>query len=62
MHWQPGYEIDAIKYTTALSEAKVLAENSVFETLDEAIAYAKDKGIKKLTVVGEEIKTMNTGV
>ena len=22
----------------------------------------KDKGIKKLTVVGEEIKTMNTGV
>ena len=62
VHSEPGYEIDAIKYTTALSEAKVLAENSVFETLDEAISYAKDKGIKKLTVVGEEIKTMNTGV
>ncbi len=62
VHSEKGYEIEAIKYTTALSEANILGENSVFETEEEALAYAKARGIKRLTVVGEEIKTINTGV
>lgn len=61
VHSEKGYEIEAIKYTTALSEANILGENSVFETEAEALAYAKARGIKKLTVVGEEVKTINTG-
>lgn len=62
VHSEEGFEIEAIKYTSALSEANILGENSVFETLDEAMEYARYKGIKKLAIVGEEIKTINTGV
>ena len=62
VHSEEGYEIEAIKYTTALSEANILGENSVFETVDQAMEYARYKGIKKLAIVGNEIKTINTGV
>lgn len=62
IHSKSGYEIDAIRYASTLSEANILGENSVFETEEEALAYARYKGIKKLAVVGEEIKTINTGV
>ncbi len=62
VHSQKGYEIEAIKYTNTLSEANIFGENSVFETEEEALAYAKAKGIKKLSIVGENIKTIDTGV
>ena len=62
VHSEKGFEIEAIKYNATLAEANILGENSVFETEQEALEYAKSKGIKKLTVVGEEIKTINTGV
>ena len=62
VHSESGYEIEAVKYTSSLTEAGIFAENSVFETLEQALSYAKDMGIKKLTVVGEEIKTIDTGV
>ena len=62
VHSESGYEIEAVKYTSSLTEAGILAENSVFETLEQALSYAKDVGIRKLTVVGEEIKTIDTGV
>ena len=62
VHSVKGYEIEAIKYTMALSEANILGENSVFETEDQALEYARYKGIKKLAIVGDEIKTINTGV
>lgn len=62
VHSVKGFEIEAIKYNATLAEANILGENSVFETEQEALEYAKSKGIKKLTVVGEEIKTINTGV
>lgn len=62
VHSESGYEIEAIKYTSTLSEANIVGENSVFETYEEALEYARYKGIKKLAVVGNEIKTINTGV
>ncbi|MGN0470946.1 MAG: ATP phosphoribosyltransferase regulatory subunit [Acutalibacteraceae bacterium] len=62
VHSVKGFEIEAIKYNATLAEANILGENSVFETEQEALEYAKSNGIKKLTVVGEEIKTINTGV
>lgn len=61
VHSEQGYEIEAIKYTNALFEAGIAAENSVFENLEDAMAYAKRNKIKKLSIVGEEIKTLNTG-
>ena len=62
VHSEKGHEIEAIKYTMALSEANILGENSVFETEERAMEYARYKGIKKLAIVGDEIKTINTGV
>lgn len=61
VHSEKGYEIEAIKYTGSLSEAGISGENSVFETLEDAVTYAKYKGIKKITLVGDEIKTIDTG-
>ena len=62
VHSEEGWEMTAIQYTKTLLQAHINAENSVFETLDEALAYARKKGIRKLTVVGEQIMTMNTEV
>jgi len=59
VHSEKGYEVEAIKYTSNLSQAHILGENSVFETEEEALAYAKSRGIKKLVIVGEEIRSIN---
>ncbi len=61
VHSEKGYEIEAIKYTSTLSEAGIVGENSVFETVEQAEKYARYKGIKKLTIVGEEIKSIDIG-
>lgn len=61
VHSEKGYEIEAIRYTGTLSEAGINGENSVFETIEEAISYARYRGIPRLTVVGAEIKTIETG-
>ncbi len=62
VHSEKGYEIEGIRYCLTLSEANVLGENSVFETEEDAMCYARAKGIKKLAVVGSEIITKETGV
>ena len=59
VHSEKGYEVEAIKYTSNLAQAHILGENSVFETEEEALAYAKMRGIKKLVIVGEEIRSIN---
>ncbi len=59
VHSEKGYEVEAIKYTSNLAQAHILGENSVFETEEEALAYAKSRGIKKLVIVGEEIRSIN---
>ena len=62
VHGLDGYEIEAIQYTQTLAQASILGENSVFETEEEALAYARSRNIKKIAIVGKEIKTMETGV
>ena len=62
VHGKKGYETEAIKYTSTLYEANIIGENSVFETEEEALAYARANGIKKIAIVGEEITTTDTGV
>ena len=59
VHSEKGYEIEAIKYTSNLAQAHILGENSVFETQEQALEYAKSRGIKKLVIVGEEIRSIN---
>lgn len=59
VHSEKGYEVEAIKYTSNLAQAHILGENSVFETEEQALEYAKSRGIKKLVIVGEEIRSIN---
>lgn len=59
VYGENGYETKAVSFTQSLLEnekAPVIAENSVAETLEEALQYAKERGIAKLVVVGKEIK------
>ena len=62
VHAETGYEIEAIRYTQTLAQANIFGENSVFETEDEALEYARSRGIKQLAVVGSEIRTKDTEV
>lgn len=59
VHSEKGYEVEAIKYTSNLSQAHILGENSVFETEEQALEYARARGFKKLVIVGEEIRSIN---
>ena len=59
VHSEKGYEVEAIKYTSNLAQAHIWGENSVFETEEQALEYAKARGIKKLVIVGEEIRSIN---
>ena len=62
VHALPGYEMEAIRYTNTLTHANMTGENSVFETEEDALAYARSRGIRMIAVVGSEIKTRDTGV
>ncbi len=62
VHALPGYEMEAIRYTNTLTRANMIGENSVFETEEEALAYARSRGIRMLAIVGSDIKTRDTGV
>ena len=59
VHSEKGYEVEAIKYTSNLAQAHIWGENSVFEMEEQALEYAKARGIKKLVIVGEEIRSIN---
>ncbi len=62
VHGEEGYETEAIKYTQSLMKSDIFGENSVFDTEEKALEYARARGIKKLAVVGSEIRTVDTGV
>lgn len=61
VHAASGHEIEAIRYTQTLTEANIKAENSVFDTEEEALHYAQTRGISRLIVVSDEIKTITVG-
>ena len=62
VHGEDGYETEAIKYSQRLAQEEVLAENSVFDNGEKALEYARTRGIKKLALVGSEIRIIDTGV
>lgn len=61
VHGEPGYEPKAQQELLRRTANGQVCEGSVWETLDEALEYAKAEGIPTVTVVGEEIKTINIG-
>ncbi len=58
---EQGYEIEALSYAKALTNEGKYIENSMYDTLDKAIEYAKEKGICSVAVVGETVKTYKVG-
>ena len=57
VHGEDGYEIKALDYSNSLKLSGLACENSVFETREEAAAYAKMKRIPRIDFVGSEVKT-----
>ena len=49
-----GFEVEAMAYVHKLVKQGVKAENSLFDTLDESKAYAKENGIAKLVVINDK--------
>ncbi|MEG1448021.1 MAG: ATP phosphoribosyltransferase regulatory subunit, partial [Oscillospiraceae bacterium] len=47
-----GFEAKALTYAESFCEENVLAEYSVFDTIEETTTYAKAKGFKRIMVVG----------
>ncbi|MBE6836449.1 MAG: ATP phosphoribosyltransferase regulatory subunit [Ruminococcus sp.] len=51
-----GYVVEAVAYAQKLCNEGMTVENGLFDTLEETVAYAKEKGINKIYVVDKEIK------
>lgn len=51
-----GFVVEAIAYAQKLSESGMTVENGLFDTLDETLSYAKEKGITKVIVIDGEVK------
>lgn len=60
VHGEPGYEIEALHYASKLSRRGIPCESSVFQTREEALAYAKTCGIGSVVFVGETTKTVKS--
>ena len=54
---EDGCEIKAFDYINSLAKSKIV-EFSLFDTLEQTIAYATKKSIMRVDVVGEQIKIM----
>lgn len=53
------YEVKALGHLAKLADLKITAEYSLCDTMEDALSDAKERGIARLDVVGEEIRTIN---
>lgn len=51
-------EVKALEHVAKLAELKIMAEYSLCDTLEEALDDAKSRGIKRIDVISDEIKTI----
>ncbi len=56
VHSDEGFEIKALQYASKLAGEKHIYEYSVCDTLDEALEYARAKGISRVDHIGEDIE------
>lgn len=59
VHGLPGYEIKALRHLDDLVEQGLHGENSVFQGEQEAMEYAKQQGIGRVDIVGEDVRTVD---
>lgn len=50
---EDGFEADAVVYSRELIAKGLYAEIAVFDTIEEARSYAKEKGIKRIDIVSD---------
>lgn len=60
VHADEGYEMDAISQCRFYSLSGFKCENSVFDTREEVISYAKENGIKQICFMNSEHITVDT--
>jgi ATP phosphoribosyltransferase regulatory subunit len=51
-------QMDALAYIESLSEQQIVSEYSLMDSLDESVLYAKQKGIHRIDIVSDKIKTI----
>lgn len=59
VYGKSGYEAAAVQYCSRLARNGKIAENSLFDSLDEAKEYAAKKNIKQIAVVTETVRILN---
>ncbi len=59
VHSDEGYEIKALQYASRLAGQGCKCESSVFETREEALHYAKVRGIHRVDCVSDCVETIN---
>ncbi|MBW7573730.1 ATP phosphoribosyltransferase regulatory subunit [Caproiciproducens faecalis] len=59
VHGEAGFEMEALDYASTLIEKGLKCENSIFDTKEEAMGYAKTRGIRRFDCVGNRIQTIN---
>ncbi len=61
VHGEPGFEPRAQQELLKRTAAGQVCEGSVWETLEEALDYARMEGIPTVAVIGESVRTIDTG-
>ena len=59
VHSDEGYKIKALQYASRLAGQGCKCESSVFETREEALHYAKVRGIHRVDCVSDCVETIN---
>ena len=59
VHGEDGFELAALNHASYLSNCGIRCENSVFETRDQAIAYAGQRGIGRVDFVAQTVETVH---
>lgn len=58
VHGETGFEIQALQYLSDLVKQGYKCENSVFETREEALSYAKACKMKRVDFIGDTVETI----
>lgn len=56
---EPEYQMAALEHVESLAAQGIVSEYSLADTQEEAVIYAKDKGITRIDLIGETVKTIN---
>ncbi len=59
VHADDGYEMKALEYVSSFKGTDITCENSVFSKRDDAIRYAKNKGVSKIIFINENTEELS---